>query len=247
MPPDLTNQLRDLRRSGQIDQAREQLARHLSAQPHPGLVNLAWQHEPFWWQPLLGRTAQLRRRGPGDVALVRHAWRDGGFMQRFNRMVGELPVDDQELRALLTREHWALPEDSRALHWVIEAAGQGCGFVSVVEISLQHRRGEFLIGVLPELVPQAAPWLALEAAHLALEFLASRMQLVRLTAYFYPENLAALQMAEKLGFEREGVLRAYLRLPGFDQRGDLIVAGLLLDDEFFARTARLRRRLLGRG
>lgn len=208
------------------------------------LQHLAWQHAPFWWQPLQGRSVRLRRRGAQDVALLRTAWQDANFMRRFNRMAAPLPESDEALRALLTREHWALPEESHALHWTIEAAGQACGCVSVVEISLQHRRAEFLIGVLPALAPRASPWLALEASHLVVDFLATQARLERLTAYFYPDNLAAFQMAEKLGFAREGLLKGYLRLPDTPQRVDLIVAGLLLDKPFFDQRRRLRQRLL---
>lgn len=250
MAPDLASQLRELRRSGQIEQARALLSRQLAsaaagtAAHKPRLIHLAWQHAPFWWQPLQGRSAGLRRRGPQDVALLRHAWQNADFMQRFNRMAADLPAQDDALQALLTREHWALPEESRGLHWTIESAGRGCGFVSVVELSMQHRRGEFLIGVLPDQAPGASPWLALEASHLVFEFLRSHMKLERLTAYFYPDNPAALQMAQKLGFEREGLLKGYLRVPHNGQRVDLIVAGLLLDQAFFDRHARVRQRLL---
>lgn len=274
MSTELASQLRDLRRSGCIDEARALLAQRLAQaaalttqqagqagqagqakQPAPTsplasaaqqqrLQHLAWQHAPFWWQPLQGRSALLRRRGPQDVALLRAAWQDTDFMQRFNRMAAPLPESDDALRALLTREHWALPEESRALHWTIEAAGQACGCVSVVEISLQHRRAEFLIGVLPTLAPRASPWLALEASHLVFDFLATQARLERLTAYFYTDNLAALRMAEKLGFEREGRLKGYLRLPGEGVRADLLVAGLLLDSTYFDKHRRLRQRLL---
>ena len=250
MTPDLPSQLRELRRSGQIEHARALLARQLTASADPASANhqrlalLAWQHAPFWWQPLRGRSAGLRRRGPDDVALLRRAWADTDFMWRFNRMAAQLPTQDEALRALLNREHWALPEESRGLHWTIESAGRGCGFVSVVDISLQHRRGEFLIGVLPDEAPGASPWLALEAAHLVFEFLRSHVQLERLTAHFYPDNPDALTMAQRLGFEREGVLKGYLRLPQTSQRADLIVAGLLLDRAYFEQHARLRRRLL---
>lgn len=74
--------------------------------------------------------------------------------------------------------------------------------------------------------------------------MATPMQLERLTAYFYPDNPQALRQAQELGFEREGLLRGYLREPGAG-RSDLIVARLLLDGDFFARKARIRRRLLG--
>lgn len=250
LTPDLAGQLRELRRSGQIEAARALLARLLAtsaaaaAAPNTHLTQLAWQHEPFWWQPLRGKTLTLRRRGPQDAALVRRAWADTAFMQHFNRMAAELPEQDNALQALLLREHWALPEESRGLHWTIESHGRGCGFVSVVDISLQHGRGEFLIGVLPDQAPLASPWLALEAAHLVFGFVARSVKLERLTAQFYPDNPKALELAQRIGFEKEGVLKSYLRLPDTGKRSDLIVAGLLLDTDYFVRHAKLRRRLL---
>ena len=41
-------------------------------------------------------------------------------------------------------------------------------------------------------------------------------------------------------------MRGYLRQPD-GSRGDLVVAGLLLDDAYFARHQRIRRKLLGSG
>lgn len=240
--PELLGTLRQLRHQGQPQAAHALLARHLAQHADPRLAFLAWQHEAFWWQPVQGPRVALHRRGPQDAALVRALWSDASFMQRFNRMAAALPDSDEALQALLLREHWALPEDTRTLHWTISAAGRGCGFVSLVDISFAHRRAEFLIGV----QPTTGAWVAAEAAHLVLGFAAQRMQLQRLSAYFYPENRPALAMACKLGFEQEGLLRGYL-LGANGQRADLVVAGLLLDDAFFARTARIRRRLLGPG
>lgn len=247
MPAELTTTLRALRRSGRINEARELLARAQRDQPDPKLAFLAWQHAEFWWLPLQGKRITLRRRGPEDVALVRRCWSDAEFMGRFNRLAMALPDSDEALKATLAREHWALAEESHAVHWTVHVDdASGCGFVSLVDIVFSHRRAEFLIGV----VPGTNVWVGPEAAHLALQFAARQMKLERLSAHFYPENPSALRAAEKLGFEREGLLRGYLRLPGADeradQRADLIVAGLLLDESFFARSARLRARLLGK-
>ena len=240
MPKELISYLRELRQQGQLAQAQQLLARAAAERADPQLAHLAWQHEDFWWRALQGPRVLLRRRGPADAELVRRCFTEADFMRRFNRMAAPLPASDAALHAMLQREQWALAEETRALHWTIEQGGMGRGFVSVVDISSSHRRGEFLIGVLPG----TGPWVAPEAAHLALEFMATRMQLERLTAYFYPDNPQALRLALKLGFAHEGVLRGYLRAPGAG-RSDLVVAGLLLDGDFFARTARIRRRLLG--
>lgn len=237
---DLRLRLRELRQQGRLVQARELLARQLHQRADDGLAFLAWQHEDFWWQPIAGPRVRLRRRGPQDAAFVRRCWNDSSFMQRFNRMAAPLPPHDGELQALLAREHWALPQESLGLHWTIDSGGVAQGFASVVQLSFQHRRAEFLIGVLPG----AGNWAAAEAAHLVFDFLMSRARIERLSAHFYPENPQALNLALRLGFESEGVLRSYLRAAD-GSRSDLIVSSLLLDQTFLSRTARMRRRLLG--
>lgn len=243
MSEDLLAHLRGLRRSGQLAQAQALLARSLAAQPQDaGLAHLAWLHQPFWWAPLQGRQVQLRRRGPADAALLRRCWADAGFMQRFNRQARPLPAGDVELQALLHREHWSLPDETQALHWTVWAGGDAVGLVSVVDWSWPHRRAEFLMGLAPGC--QAGPWGAAQAAQLIFDFLARQAGLQRLSASFYADNPAALQLALRLGFEHEGVLRGHLRGPD-GERHDLVLTGLLLDDAFFSRQARLRQRLLG--
>lgn len=237
----LTATLSRLRRDGRMVQARELLARGLAGRHDPRLAFLAWQHAPFWWQPVEGRRAGLFRRGPDDAELVRRCWADAGFMARFNRQAAALPASDDALQATLAREYWALAEERRAVHWTIRADGRGIGFVSLVDIGFGHRRAEFLIGVLPG----TSSWIAAEAAHLALQFAARCMKLERLVAHFYPENTEAIRSALKLGFTQEGVLRGHLRDRVTGRRSDLVVAGLLLDDAFFQRAWPIRRRLLG--
>lgn len=231
-----------LRREGRLDEARALLRQRLAGSPaDPRIGFLGWQHAPFWWQPIEGPRVRLVRRGPDDAALVRACWADAGFMARFNRQAAALPADDAALRTLLAGERDALVEEHRALHWTVQVAGLGVGFVSLVDVGFRHRRAEFLIG----LRPGTSSWAAAEAAHLALRFAAGPMQLERLVAHFYPDNVEAIRAALKLGFRHEGVLRGHLRNATTGQREDLVVTGLLLDQDFAARTQRLRRRLLG--
>ena len=227
----LIDHLRELRRDDQHDAARAILADALAQRPHDQALSLlSWEHASFWWQPLSGPRATLRRRGPDDVATVRECWADAEFMRRFNQMAAALPAADGALDSMLRREQAAIISETPALHWTIEVAGRKLGFVSVVNISRQHRRAEFLIGVRGP----CSPWTGPEAAHLVLGFLASKVGIERLTAYFYPENQSAIVAACKLGFAVEGTLRS-----------DLVVAGLSLESGYFERTARIRRRLLG--
>lgn len=240
MSEPLALHLRRLRHAGRRADALALLDAACAERPDDAtLARLAWQHQPFWWEPVPSRRVRLRRRGPADAALLRRCWADVDFMSRFHRLAGALPADDAALHAALEREHWAIPEESGALHWTIEAQGQGRGFISVVEWSLPHRRAEFLIGL-----PDAQGWTAIEATQLALGWLARRAGVERLTASFYADNLVALRQAGHLGFEPEGVLRGHLRERD-GRRSDLHLAGLLLDAGYFQRHARLRRRLLG--
>ena len=99
MPAELITTLRELRRSGRINEARELLARAQRDQPDPKLAFLAWQHAQFWWLPLQGKRVTLRRRGPEDAALVRRCWGDADFMGRFIIGVGEAMEDLREFHA----------------------------------------------------------------------------------------------------------------------------------------------------
>lgn len=238
--PELAATLRALRGAGRLDDARQLLRQQRAAADSAALRRLAWEHEPFWWQPLQGPRVRLQRRGPQDLALVRRCWSDAGFMARFNRVAAPLPEGDEALAALLVREQATIVSEARALHWTVYAGEHALGFVSAANIAPGHRRAEFLIG----LHGPCSPWAGPEAAHLALGFLARRAGIERLTAYFYPDNQPAIAAAAKLGFVTEGVLRSYLRHAD-GRRGDLVVAGLLLNEGYFVRTTRLRRRLLG--
>lgn len=240
MSEPLGQHLRRLRRAGRRADALALLDTACAQRPGDAtLARWAWQHQAFWWEPVQGRTVRLRRRGPVDAALLRRCWADRAFMARFHRLAAPLPADDGALHEALLREYWAIPEESGALHWTIERQGRGCGFISLVEWSLTQRRAEFLIGL-----PEPEGWTAIEAAHLAIAWLAQRAGVERLSACFYSNNLAAQGQAQHLGFEPEGVLRGHYR-DADGSRSDLHLAGLLLNADFFRRTERLRRRLLG--
>ena len=239
MAEELSALLRTLRRRGKLNEASLLVQQTLVNRPgDEWLKQLAWQHAPFWWQPLHSPRCTLVRRNGMHTALLRRLWADQFFMERFHRLAATLPTDDAALQALLEREHWALPEETRALHWVIEVHGVPTGLVSVVDWSLMHRRAEFLIGVLPD----SSPGVAADATYAVIAFLASKARLEKLTASFYTNNPQALALAEKLGFEREGVLREHIRaLDG--TRSDLVLTGLLLQPDFLMQHKRWERRL----
>lgn len=241
-PQRLHDVLAALRRAGREAEAHALLVRAAAEQRDARLDFLAWQHEPFWWQPVTGPRVRLRRRAGCDVALVRRCWADPGFLTGFNRFAARLPGDDATLHALLERERAALASERRALHLTIEAGDGTVGLVSFTDIAFGHRRAEFLIGVTGG---TPARWAA-EATLLALDHAAGALRLERLVAYFYPDNRAALSAALGMGFREEGVLRGHVRDAASGRRSDLLVAGVLLDEAWRTTTARLRSRLLDR-
>jgi len=220
---ELNEQLRQLRLRGAFEQARELIRSQPGFAASPALRRLLHEHEDFWWAPIVGKRVTLKRRGADDLAFVRACWGDADFMRKFNRLARPLPADDAALRGILVRERAGLFSETKALHWTIHAPSGPIGFVSATDYAAGHRRCEFLIGLLGR--PASAA--SVEAAHLAVAFLERRAGVERLTAYFYAENEYAARVAQKFGFEHEGVLKGFIRDPD-GKRSDLLVAGMLL-------------------
>lgn len=235
----LQEELRRLRLQGAFAQARELIRLQPGFAKLPVLRRLLHQHEDFWWEPMVGKRVTLRRRSAVDADFVRTCWNDAEFMRKFNRLARPLPADDELLRGILAREHAGILSESKALHWTIHAQAGPIGFISVTDYAPGHRRCEFLIGLLGQTASPAP----VEATHLACDFLRYRAGIERLTAYFYAENQYASRVAQKFGFQPEGVLKGYIRDPD-GKRSDLMVSGLLLTDEGQCSAKKIRERLL---
>jgi RimJ/RimL family protein N-acetyltransferase len=221
--PDLQEQLRRLRLRGDFAGARALLRAQPGFAKSAALHRLLHEHEDFWWEPIVGKRVTLRRRGGEDVEFVRRCWADADFMRKFNRLARPLPEDDAALRGILERERIGLWSDAKALHWTLVGTQGPVGFISATDYAPGHRRCEFLIGMLG----QSASPVPVEATHLACDFLRDHANVERLTAYFYAENSYASKVAQKFGFEPEGVLKGYIR-DSDGRRSDLMVSGMLL-------------------
>lgn len=206
------------------------------------LRTAAWAYSEAFTQPLEGRRVTLVRRSPADLLLVRAAWADRPFMERFHRMAPALPANDTALAKVLDSESKATLLDTRNLHWtVVRADGQRVGMVSMVEVLLRHRRAEFVVGVRDD-----TPGLALEASLLALEFAFSVMRLHKVCSSVYGHNDYALRSTVHLGFKREGTLRDQLYDSATGQWVSLHLSALFKDDFLCAANQRLAQRLLRR-
>lgn len=244
-PAQFEAHLKALRVEGRFDEARALLA-PLAQRPGAEGVwarQLLAAHDPRWWEPREGRRCRLRRRGPQDLGFVRRLWQAPGFVDSFNVGAPPLPGDDATLSRILALEQAALPLQSRAIHWVIETlAGERFGVASLVDISVAHRRAEFLVGV------HEAPYrgAAAEATLLAIDFAFGVMRLRKLIGLVPAGNRASLQASAHIGFRSEGVLRQHLVHPRSGATIDIVHMAILADDPAArAQQQRVRKRLLG--
>lgn len=100
--------------------------------------------------------------------------------------------------------------DQRERRFVVEA-DEKIGLVELVEIDHVHRRAEFQIIVVPD---HQGKGFASRAAQLAMEYGFSVLNLYKIYLHVDTENLKALHIYRKLGFQDEGVLKHEFFLQG---------------------------------
>jgi RimJ/RimL family protein N-acetyltransferase len=142
--------------------------------------------------------------------------------------------DKAQARAYLER---VLAETATgAVHaWAIADRGDDALIGTATLHSLQREQGRAEIGY--SLVPERqGRGLAAEALRLLLAHAFDGLQLRRLEADVDPRNLASCRLLERLGFRREGLLRARWRVAGEDC--DSAMYGLLASEYHAAPAAR---------
>lgn len=92
--------------------------------------------------------------------------------------------------------------DQRERRFVVELEGHAAGIVELVEIDYVHRRAEFQIIIAPDFQGKG---IASRATKLAIEYGFGVLNLYKIVLIVDKENLRALHVYEKLGFEVEGV------------------------------------------
>jgi len=235
----LLRHTRELRLAGKIDESYRAACAALGGDGRIG--SLTWQHHTLFWSDITARTCILSRRGPGDLSFLRKVWQDRAFMQQFHRQAAELPPSDERLCDVLRQEFAALLQESKSLHWIVRDRG-GCpqGLLSLVDISLQHRKAEVLLGVLPG----ARFGLATAAMLMLVQFYFKAMRFHKLYSLVYPDNQRSLESTLHLGFRIEGRLKGEVLDPVSGSYCDLIRTGLLAEDAWTPGNLRLMERLL---
>ena len=235
----IISQAMALRSQRRFQQAYELIAKE--AIQHESIKRSLWEHEPVFWSDINAGICQLTRRNGADAAFIEQLWGKPDFLYSFHRHAGKFPNSRQELVKILEREFVSNIGTSHALHWIVrDRKSQPWGILSLVDISLLHRRAEVLLGVLPD-----APLGLSTAAMLTLfQFYFRGLKFNKLYSLVYDDNPHSLKGTLHLGFNVEGRLRKHVLDPKSGTHINLVQTGLLAEDAFTPRNERLMRRLL---
>ena len=180
-------------------------------------VHEVWATEP----ELTDGVLRLRRWTLDDLPCVAQAAADPAIPE-----MSTVPATftAEAGRAFIERQ-WARPAEGAGLSLAIEDAAAR---EAVGALSLLHRPGQQAgaVGIGYWIAPAARRrGLATRAVRLAAAWALHEAGTARVAALVEPANVASRRVVEAAGFEREGLLRAYLQFP--TRRGDAIVYALL--------------------
>jgi len=167
-------------------------------------------------------TSRLRLRAfaPGDVAAV-HAYASDPEVCRHVQWGPNTPQESQEF---IDENVAAVPfsDERENWTWAVTLEGVVVGTVSLWVRSREHARGE--LGY----VLSRHHWgqgITTQAAAAVLEFGFTDADLARVEATCRPENLGSRRVLEKIGMQREGLLRSHLVVRG-ERRDSLLFAAI---------------------
>jgi RimJ/RimL family protein N-acetyltransferase len=173
-------------------------------------------------EPLLDGPTALRPWRDTDLHAVTEACRDPEIA-RWTTVPEN--YTEADARAFLLYRHDALLAGTTAPFAIVSASDQLLGSIALMRIVWEHRRGE------------AGYWLArwargqghaTRALRLLCRWGVHALGLERIDLFAATGNAASQRVAERAGFVRDGVLRAYMR--GKDGQQDMVAYGLLADE-----------------
>ena len=228
-----------LRAQRKFQQAYEFVAKE--AIHHESIKHCLWEHQPVFWSDIQAGICQLTRRNGDDAAFIERLWGMPDFLYSFHRHAGKFPNNRQDLAKILEREFVSSIGTSHAIHWIVrDRESQPWGILSLVDISLPHRRAEVLLGVMPD----TPIGLSAAAMLILFRFYFRGLNFNKLYSLVYDDNPHSLKGTLHLGFKVEGRLRKHVLDPKSGVYVDLIQTGLLAKDAFSQSNERLVRRLL---
>ena len=206
--PEAYNNLgRAFKKLGRIEEAGYAFKKAVELRPgFDQAIQNGIEVDPIWLEPLQGKTLLLRRYQEQDAAYLQTSYQNAIFMAQYNHYIPRHQHIDS-LAKQLRQTHSQHPCQLKSVDWIILDAKseKPIGIANLVEISLSHRRAEFLIG-LPDPKDQRKG-LGLEATLLVLDFAFNRVGLNKLTSFVYTDNTFSQKNILALGFVQESYLR----------------------------------------
>jgi ribosomal-protein-alanine N-acetyltransferase len=165
----------------------------------------------------------IRRARESDAVLMA-TWRSIPEVRRYQPL---WPVPAAQLRRNLRRQSgFSLEEQrGRGVTWIIEADGNAAGWVSLRNVDWYAKSSSIGFSI--------APWaqgkgIARRGVGLVLDLAFMPGRMVRVEADCDVENERSRQLLEALGFQREGVMRAFARMP--EGRRDFYLYSILREE-----------------
>lgn len=240
VPPDLP-QVRDwlsrMRLQKGLGQARQALRSLYDQHPgHAGVSELLDWHDPLWWQPLEFGGIRLERRSPEHFDFVWRVVLDRAFASKLKHLPDALTPRD--LLQALTQDQIALLPDSRSIQWVVFRGDEPVGLSMFVNINFRNRSAEQIMGLLPS---HDHSFLVGDAYCASLLFAYNCLGLNKVQGLIYDRNREVAEQQERLGFQREGLLRQSVWNEESQSYEDLLQIALLRED--FERNRVLQRHI----
>ena len=181
--------------------------------------------------PLEDGVVRVRGWRPDDLWARVEAWRDPSLMRFMLQPAPADPSVEEAAAWLALRERRRRRGEALFLVVAEAADDRACGCVWLWNVDVAAGGGEVGYWLLREARGRG---LATRAVRLVSAYAFDRLRLERLELFTLPGNAASERVAERAGFRREGLLRAYRRAPS--GRVD-VTAFSLLASEVVVRTA----------
>jgi ribosomal-protein-alanine N-acetyltransferase len=191
-----------------------------------------------------GKSLRIRAVEPDDADWLAATWANREFVSLYCSNIQSSSAGSVR-EALLARQHTP-SEVLGFIEFIIERLdGQRIGVGSLGNYAAQHRRAEFMIGIVD--TGHRRGMAGLEATLLLLELAFNHYALNKLFSYVYAYNDYSEDYTVKLGAVQEGRLRQHHWLEEEGRFIDLYINGLTQEDfRHSPQLARWSRRLIGR-
>lgn len=129
------------------------------------------------------------------------------------RFYGQSPLANENQVKQIIRNFAINYENRRGIKWGIAVKGEAgiIGTIGFQEWSQEHKRADISYALVPEMWGKGY---AIEAANAVISYGFKGLNLTRIGAMVFTENESSIKLLEKIGFEKEGVLKKYMYQDG---------------------------------